>query len=205
MMNKALPLLVVATMLSACSDSDKRYHVSYEKDGCVYEYYIDYPDGVDKSTVERYTHLLMTENNEAIVALMDSIIASGTPIDFWCSDYYRAMKEVMPYDSILQRLLELEKREPTNPSVYSTIGYTYSHLNDPTLAIEYFNRSIKLAPDNSNMWYGLGLVMLQKGDTTSAISNLKHSLLLAKNQNLESQILLSQHMLEKLKDHTIDL
>ncbi len=200
MKSKAIGLIAVLLMLFGCKKSDNTYHKYYEDDGCEYDYTIVYPDGIDFVTAERYASFDIANDHHSIVELMDSLINAGTSLDFWCNDYYRAMKETMPYDSILPRLLHLQECEPSNPSVYSLIGYTYNHLGDTLKSFESFRRGLDLAPENSKLWYGMGLVASQNADTIFAISCFKHSLDLAKKQNFESQIKLSQYMVESLEE-----
>ena len=198
-MKKTIHLLVLVAMLSTCKKSDNTYQTRYEQDGVEYEYSIVYPDGINDTTAEQYAIFDIANDNRSIVTLMDSLIDAEIRLDFWCSNYYHAMKETMPYDSILPRLMKVQDREPSNPAVYSSIGYTYNHLGDTLKALEYFHKGLDIASENSNLWYGLGLVTLQNGDTLSAINHFTKSLELAKKQNIESQITLSQFMLEKLK------
>lgn len=186
-------------MLSACKKSDNTYQTQYEKDGVEYEYSIVYPDGINYTTAEQYATYNIANDNQSIVTLMDSLIDDKISLDFWCSNYYSAMKETMPYDSILPRLMKVQEHEPSNPAVYSSIGYTYHHLGDTLKSLEYFHKGLDIASDNSNLWYGLGIVTLQNGDTLSAINHFTKSLDLAKKQDIESQVTLSQFMLDKLK------
>lgn len=199
MIKKAIFLLALVEVLSACKKSDNTYQTQYEKDGCEYDYSIVYPDGINYTTAEQYATYYIANDNQSIVTLMDSLIDAKISLDFWCSDYYRAMKETMPYDSILPRLMKVQEHEPSNSAVYSSIGYTYHHLGDTLKALEYFHKGLDIASDNSNLWYGLGLVTLQNGDTLSAINHFTKSLDLAKKQDIESQVTLSQFMLDKLK------
>ncbi|MDE7430575.1 MAG: tetratricopeptide repeat protein [Lachnospiraceae bacterium] len=203
MMKKAIFLFALAAILTACKKSNNLYQKRYEQDGVKYEYSIVYPDGIDYAIAERYASFDIANDNRSIVMLMDSLIDTNTHLDFWGDDYYRAMKETMPYDSILPRLLRVQDHEPSNPTVYSSIGYTYNHLNNTLKALEYFHKGLDIAPDNSKLWYGLGLVTLQNGDTISAISHFAKSLDLATKQNMESQVTLSQFMLEKYGSDTL--
>lgn len=184
-------------MLSACKESYNIYQTRYKQNGVEYEYSIVYPDRINYATAERYASFDIANDNQSIVTLIDSLVDAKTPIDFWCSSYYRAMKETMPYDSILPRLLKVKTHEPYNPAVYSSIGLTYSHLNDTQKALEYLHTGLDIAPDDANLWYGLGLVTLQYGDTISAVKHFTKSLDLATTQNIESQVRLSQFMIEK--------
>ena len=197
-MKKALYPLAAIAMLSACKESTNLYQTKYVKDDCEYEYIIFYPDGVNYATAKRYASFDIANDNRSIVLLMDSLIDTETHLDFWCNYYYSAMKETMPYDSILPRLHSLMEREPSNPAVYSSLGYTYSHLNDSLKALEYFHKGLDIAPDNSKLWYGLGLVTLQNGDTISAMDHFKQSFELAIRQEIGTEIRLSQFMLDKL-------
>lgn len=197
-MNKLIYPLAAIVMLSACKESTNLYQTKYVKDDCEYEYSTFYPGGVNYATAERYASFDIANDNRSIVSLMDSLIDTETHLDFWCNYYYSAMKETMPYDSILPRLQSLMEREPSNPAVYSSLGYTYSHLNDSLKALEYFHKGLDIAPDNGKLWYGLGLVTLQNGDTISAIGHFKQSYELAIKQDIESEIRISQFMLDKL-------
>lgn len=199
MKSKTFGLIALILMLSGCKRPDNTYHLHYEEDGCEYDYYIGDVGGLDYATIERYVAFDVAEDYRSIVTLMDSLIDAKISLDFWCRNYYRAMKETMPYDSILPRLMKVQEHEPSNPAVYSSIGYTYHHLGDTLKALEYFHKGLDIASDNSNLWYGLGLVTLQNGDTLSAINHFTKSLDLAKKQDIESQVTLSQFMLDKLK------
>ena len=186
MRNKAFILLSVIILLFGCKKSENSYHLHYEEDGCEYDYYIDDFDGLDYETVERYAAFDIADDRHAIVALMDSLIDAGTPLRSWWSCYYYAMKETLPPDSILPRLLELQENEPSNLLLYGAIGDTYCSLGDTLKGLEYYHHGLDKAPDSSNLWYGFGMVTLEQGDTVSAINSLTKAVELAQKQNLES-------------------
>lgn len=201
-MKKAIFILATAGLLTACKKSDNTYQTRYVTDEVEYEYSLDYPEDISETLAERYATFDIANDTKSIVVLMDSLIAEGGHLDFWCSNYYQAMKEVIPYDSILPRLMKLQKHEPSNPEVYTSIAYTYNHLGDNMKAIEYLHSGLEIAPDNSSLWYALGIVTLHNGDSILAINSFQKSLELAKKQNIESQITLSQYMIEKLGSYT---
>lgn len=196
---KDIYLIAAIAMFTACNKSPNTYQTSYVEDDCEYSYSTDYPQGIDEAMAALYTDYIANEDYASVVSLMDSLVNANVTLDFWCSNYYRAMKETMPYDSILPRLMKVQEHEPSNPAVYSSIGYTYHHLGDTLKSLEYFHKGLDIASDNSNLWYGLGIVTLQNGDTLSAINHFTKSLDLAKKQDIESQVTLSQFMLDKLK------
>ena len=186
MKNKAFILLSVIILLFGCKKSDNSYHLHYEEEGCEYDYYIDDFDGLDYETVERYAAFDIADDRRSIVALMDSMIDAGTNLRSWWSRYYHAMKETLPPDSILPRLLELQEREPSNKLLYGAIGDTYCSLGDTLKGLEYYHQGLDKAPHSSDLWYGFGLLKLQQGDTLSAVNSLTKAVELAQKQNLES-------------------
>ena len=113
---------------------------------------------------------------------MDSLIDVGTNLRSWWSSYYHAMKETLPPDSILPRLVALQESEPSNLLLYGAIGDTYCSLGDTLKGLEYYDK----APDSSNLWYGFGMVALEQGDTVSAVNSLTKAVELAQKHNLES-------------------
>ncbi|WP_154956383.1 MULTISPECIES: tetratricopeptide repeat protein [Bacteroidales] len=199
MMKKAIFLLALVEVLSACKKSDNTYQTQYEKDGCEYDYYIGDVDGLDYATIERYVAFDIADDYRSIVALMDSLIDAGTPLNSWSSVYANAMNEAFPLDSILPRLLKLHKCEPSNMPVYWAIGYTYNNLGDAQKAIEWFHKGLNKAPDSSNAWYGLGIVTLQQGDTVSAVNNFRKAHELAQEHNLESWAIRIQMTLDSIE------
>lgn len=64
--------------------------------------------------------------------------------------------------------MKVKSQEPSNPAVYATLGYSYHHLGEAEKSIDSFNKGLSIAPQSSNLWYGLGLATLQQGDTISA-------------------------------------
>ena len=183
---KVFTLVAINILLFGCKKTDNSYHLHYEEDGCEYDYCIDDFDGLDYETVERYAAFDIAHDYRSIVALMDSLIDAGTPLRSWWSCYYHAMKETLPPDSILPRLLELQEREPSNKLLYGAIGDTYCSLGDTLKGLEYYHHGLDKAPDSSNLWYGFGLITLQQGDTVSAINSLTKAVELAQKHNLES-------------------
>ena len=186
MKNKSFTLLALIVLLFGCKKSDNSYHLHYEEDGCEYDYYIDDFDGLDYETVERYAAFDIADDRRSIVTLMDSLIDAGTNLRSWWSRYYHAMKETLPPDSILPRLLKLHDREPSNILFYGAIGDTYCSLGDTLKGLEYYHQGLDKAPRSSDLWYGFGLLKLQQGDTLSAVNSLTKAVELAQKQNLES-------------------
>lgn len=201
-MKKTMYLLALVAMLAACKNSRNTYDARFEVNGCVYEYHIEYPEGIDYAIVERYVALDIADDNRSIVALMDSLIDEDVHLDYWCDKYFNAMAETMPYDSILPRLLKLSDREPSNPAVYCNIGYIYSHLGDTLKAFENYQKTLDIAPDCSQYWYCLGTAKIQYGDTVSAIDCLTKSLELAQKHNIESQAVRIQITLDSIASNT---
>lgn len=203
-MKKIFYLLATVAALTAFKESTTSqaniYQTRYVKDGTEYEYYINYPDALDYSVVEKYAAFNIANDKKSIVALMDSLIDAKIRIGYWCNLYYDAMRETLPHDSILPRLLKLQDSEPFNSGAYFMIGDAYDQIGDTAKAVEYFHNGLDIEPDNSYLWYSMGTAMLQHGDTVSAIDSFTKSLELAKSKNLESQIFLNQSMLEKLKN-----
>lgn len=191
-------LIAIILMLSGCKKTDNTYHIHYEEDGCEYSYSTVYPQGIDEATAALYTDYIASEDYASVVSLMDSLVEANVPLDFWCHNYYYALKETMPFDSIVPRLKRVQSQEPSNPAVYSTLGYTYYHLGETKKSIDSFNKGLSIAPQNSNLWYGLGISTLQQGDTISTKSHFEKSLDFAQKQEKESQIRLSQYMLDQL-------
>lgn len=201
-MKKTFCLLAVVVILTAFKASttsqNNIYQTRYVQDGVEYEYSINYPDVVDYSVVEKYAAFDIANDNRSIVALMDSLIDAKMRIGYWCNIYYDAMKETLPNDSILPRLLRVLDSEPSNSGAYFMIGYEYDHIGDTDKAFECFHNGLNIEPANSYLWYNMGIVTLQHGDTVSAVDSFTKSLELAKSQNIESQIFLNQSMLDSI-------
>ena len=53
-MKKKIYLLTIGLILSVCKESNNTYQIRYEQDGVKYDYSVDYPDGIDYATAERY-------------------------------------------------------------------------------------------------------------------------------------------------------
>ena len=198
MKNKAFILLSVIILLFGCKKSDNSYHLHYEEEGCEYDYYIDDFDGLDYETVERYAAFDIADDRRSIVALMDSMIDAGTNLRSWWSRYYHAMKETLPPDSILPRLLELQEREPSNKLLYGAIGDTYCSLGDTLKGLEFYHQGLDKAPRSSDLWYGFGLLKLQQGDTVSAINSLTKALELAQRNDIEWRANLIKQILDSI-------
>ena len=169
---------------NTCNVETKTLYLEYEDDSCHYEYNLDYPGWIDSKTADRYATLYIADDYRSMVSLMDSLIDSGTRLGIWSNDYFWALQEVFSDDIILSRLMRFQEYEPSNISVYYKIANTYNHLGDIKSAIEYFERGIALAPHTSGFRYGLGRIMLQQGDTVSAINHLNKALELAKENEL---------------------
>lgn len=202
-MRNILLVIVALILLSACNKKINVYTVKYENGDYMYEYNLPYPNWIDRATAARLADLEVAEDHQSILKLMDSLINHKKPLGFWCSLYSSAIKNTMPKDSLVPRLLSVQKREPSNLSVYESLGYAYDYLGDFEMAIKYFNDGIKIAPENSKLWYGLGLSFLDNGDTISAIENLQYSLDLAEKNNAVFQITLSKFKLNILRADTI--
>ena len=198
MKNKAFILLSVIILLFGCKKSDNSYHLHYEEEGCEYDYYIDDFDGLDYETVERYAAFDIADDRRSIVALMDSMIDAGTNLRSWWSRYYHAMKETLPPDSILPRLLKLHDREPSNILFYGAIGDTYCSLGDTLKGLEFYHQGLDKAPRSSDLWYGFGLLKLQQGDTVSAINSLTKALELAQRNDIEWRANLIKQILDSI-------
>ncbi|WP_289766276.1 tetratricopeptide repeat protein [Bacteroides acidifaciens] len=201
MIKKAIYLFALVAILTACKNSDNIniYETWYEQDGIEYEYHLEYPDGINYATAERYAAFDIADDKLSIVALMDSLIDADIHIGAWCSLYYSAMKETLPPDSILQRLQRQQNHKPSNTYVYWAIGNTYTNLDEPQKAIEYFHKGLDIASDCSYLWHSLGMVTLQQGDTVSAINCLTKALELAQEHNIESRAELIQQMLDSIE------
>lgn len=198
MKNKAFTLLAVIILLFGCKKSENTYYIHYETEDGEYDYSLEYPEGIDYATAERYAAFDIANDRRSIVALIDSLIDAGTHIDYWSSLYYDAMEETLPPDSILPRLLKLHDCEPSNIYVYWAIGETYSNLDDTQKAVEYYHKGLDLAPDCSFLWHGLGLATLQQGDTASAVNHLTKALELAQKHNIEWRAKLIRPMLDSI-------
>ena len=198
MKNKAFILLSVIILLFGCKKSDNSYHLHYEEEGCEYDYYIDDFDGLDYETVERYAAFDIADDRRSIVTLMDSLIDAGTNLRSWWSRYYHAMKETLPPDSILPRLLKLHDREPSNILFYGAIGDTYCSLGDTLKGLEFYHQGLDKAPRSSDLWYGFGLLKLQQGDTVSAINSLTKALELAQRNDIEWRANLIKQILDSI-------
>lgn len=83
-----------------------------------------------RTFVELAKNTVKWEHFQFYADLLDCLIEEGANLNYWCNNYYRAMKEVMPYGCILTRLHKLQKRESTNPATN----------------IEYLLRVLKIAP-----------------------------------------------------------
>lgn len=183
MKNKTFTLLALIVLLFGCKKSDNSYHLHYEEEGCEYDYYIDDFDGLDYETVERYAAFDIAHDYRSIVALMDSLIDTGTHLRSWSNIYYDALKKTLPRDSLLPRLQKLLKREPSIIYDYWELGRAYHNLENDQKTIEYYRN---------------GLTSLQRGDTALAVNSLTEALELAKRRDKECRTKLIQSMLDSI-------
>ncbi|MBT4291494.1 tetratricopeptide repeat protein, partial [bacterium] len=54
---------------------------------------------------------------------------------------------------------------------------------------EYLEKAVRLVPDNAEIHFNLGIVLIKKGDLKSAIFHLKKALKLDPGNNIASEIL----------------
>ena len=185
MRNKAFTLLSVIILLFGCKKSDNSYHLHSEEEGCEYDYYIDDFDGLDYETVERYAAFDIAHDYCSIVALMDSLIDTGTHLRSWSNIYYDALKKTLPRDSLLPRLQKLLKREPSIIYDYWELGRAYHNLEDDQKTVEYYRN---------------GLTSLQQGDTALAVNSFTEALELAQRHDKFRRAKLIQSMLTCLDE-----
>ena len=142
-----------------------------------------------RTIVELAKNTVKWEHLQFYADLLDCLIEEGANHNYWCNNYYRAMKEVIPYGCILTRLHKLQKRESTNPATN----------------IEYLHRVLKIAPGNSGLWFLLGINTLRNGDSVLAINCFLRSLEWERIQNIHLQIGVIQYIIKERLNIDIDV
>ncbi len=81
--------------------------------------------------------------------------------------------------------LERTEAEPSDPAAWAELGNAYFDTDMPREAIEAYNRSLALKPDNADVLNDQGAMFRQAGDITHALKNFEKALAIDRH-NLES-------------------
>jgi len=87
-----------------------------------------------------------------------------------------------------QRITEALRRtaaQPSDPAAWAELGNAYFDTDMPKEAIEAYDRSLALNPDNADVLNDQGAMFRQAGDITQALKNFEKALSIDRN-NLES-------------------
>jgi tetratricopeptide (TPR) repeat protein len=76
---------------------------------------------------------------------------------------------------------EAQKLEPTDATIFTAIGRCNRVLQQPALAVENIQRTLRMMPANGRANYELGLAYRDAGERTKAIGHLQRALLTWEN------------------------
>ena len=99
-----------------------------------------------------------------------------------------SLPETRMTEQARQRITEALRRtetEPSDPASWAELGNAYFDTDMPHEAIDAYNRSLALKPDNADVLNDQGAMFRQVGDLTQALRNFEMALTMDK-QNLES-------------------
>lgn len=82
------------------------------------------------------------------------------------------------YPLSIKQYRELLELEPANPLYLNNLAWVAGRVKDPA-AIQYAERAVALAPDNPSVLDTLGVLLVEKGDTTRGIDLLRKAAALA--------------------------
>src|SRR6476660_7230243 len=73
-----------------------------------------------------------------------------------------------PTSDKLRKLFEMLQRQPADTFLLYGVGMEYKKLNDPTRAVEYFDKVITTDPGYCYAYYQRGQVLEEAGDVPQA-------------------------------------
>ena len=79
-------------------------------------------------------------------------------------------------DATVQPLLDRLKGSPNDPELLANIGNTYYDNHDYSKAVEYYEQSLKLRPENVNVRTDMGTAIWYSGNADGAIREYQTSL-----------------------------
>ena len=80
------------------------------------------------------------------------------------------------YEKAVEMYKHMLETEDNDASVYTSISYCYSQMDDEKSALEYANKALEIEPDNSYNYYRKGRVCTNLKDYKSAINNFLKSI-----------------------------
>ena len=76
-------------------------------------------------------------------------------------------------EGLFKKLLE---KDPNDARAMQMLGVIYSDKDDLQLAVEYYNKALDIEPDNSQLWFNLGVLYFQRlKDNDKAIDAFKRA------------------------------
>ncbi len=171
-----------------------------------------YDAGTQEATVyAQYFNLLNDEGDPNAIEILNKgreLFPENTEILFAEINYYIREEK---FDILEIKLKEAIEREPDNPSVYSALGNVYMNLfqkefetngdtetakkyfND---ALNYFNKSLELNPEQfdalysiGSMYYNKAVILVKQANDLPLSENKKYEELVAKSNELMNEAL----------------
>ncbi len=104
---------------------------------------------------------------EAISALQSAVEYSPSYVDaqFELGNTLIGMKN---FTEALSHIEIANALQPNNPRILAALGYSWFHLGNNQLAIEFLEQAVQIAPTFALAWYHLGNAQLQQGDKQEA-------------------------------------
>ncbi len=103
------------------------------------------------------------------------------------SEVSKNAKKYPQYQVILDKYLSIENKDA---SIYIAIANTYKLMEDPYNALKNYKKALKLAPQNSDIYYNIGLTYMELNSNETAKSYLNKSISL-NNDNTKAKKLLA--------------
>jgi Tfp pilus assembly protein PilF len=130
-------------------------------------------------------------------ALQQAIQANPSSPGAWMAlaEFY-IRNEIRVEQSGLPAARQAVLLDPQNPRALELLGRAYYLLSDFTMAESLFRKAITLAPQSASLHANLGLVLQQKGDISSAISELTQAVELDPNGEIGKQ---AQNALDQIR------
>lgn len=92
----------------------------------------------------------------------------------------KELSKYQEYQQMLEQYLNIENKDA---SVYVAIANTYKLMNEPMKAVEYYKEALKLAPNNSDLNYILGLTYMELNSFKTSKTYLEKAISLDKENS----------------------
>ena len=121
------------------------------------------------------------ENN---IALYTDLINKKGELPVAFNNRGNANREKGNYQQAIADLRKAIEIDPTYSRAYHNLGYTYSVLNRPEIALQNYNKAIELSPGTSISYLARGLLFYKNGNQDRAIQDITKAIQLSNDMYL---------------------